>query len=54
MGKSYIRNADGREELYDLVSDPADARDLVGSTATDSTDSLARFRETLKALTAKD
>ena len=51
-GKSYICNADGREELYDLLSDPADSRDLVGSTA--STDSLARLRETLKSLTAKE
>ena len=51
-GKTYIRNADGREELYDILSDPADSRDLVGST--DSTDSLARLRDTLQALLAKE
>ena len=34
-GKSYIRNADGREELYDLAADPLEARDLAG---------LGRFR----------
>jgi arylsulfatase A-like enzyme len=52
LGKSYIRNADGREELYDIRSDPADSRDLVGST--DSTDSLAQLRDTLQALLAKE
>jgi arylsulfatase A-like enzyme len=28
----YIRSSDGREELYDLVADPAEAKDLIGST----------------------
>lgn len=51
-GKTYIRNADGREELYDILNDPADSRDLAGSTG--SIDSLARLRETLQALTAKE
>ena len=30
-GKAYIRNADGRAELYDLISDPAEVHDLAGS-----------------------
>ena len=47
-GKAYIRNADGREELYDLLSDPADSHDLVEST--DSTLALPRLRETLRSL----
>jgi arylsulfatase A-like enzyme len=29
-GKSYIRNADGREEVYDVLTDPAELRDLAG------------------------
>jgi hypothetical protein len=52
LGKTYIRNADGREELYDLLSDPADSRDLVESI--DSTDSLARLRDTLQSLMANE
>jgi arylsulfatase A-like enzyme len=31
-GKALIRNADGREELYDLSADPAETRDLAKST----------------------
>ena len=27
-GMTYIRNADGREELYRLVEDPEEAKDL--------------------------
>jgi arylsulfatase A-like enzyme len=30
-GKVYIRDSDGREELYDLASDPDEARDLAGT-----------------------
>ena len=30
-GKSYIRNADGREEVYDVLNDPAELRDLAGT-----------------------
>jgi hypothetical protein len=30
-GKAYIRNADGREELYDILGDPAEVHDLAGS-----------------------
>jgi arylsulfatase A-like enzyme len=30
-GKAYIRNADGRPELYDYRDDPTDSRDLAGS-----------------------
>jgi arylsulfatase A-like enzyme len=32
--KHYIKNADGREELYHFVNDPAEEHDLVGSEAT--------------------
>lgn len=35
-GKAYIRNADGREEIYDVLNDPADSRDLMGRTSTDT------------------
>jgi arylsulfatase A-like enzyme len=31
QNKLYIRNKDGREELYDLATDPAESRDLCGS-----------------------
>ena len=46
-GKTYIRNADGLEELYDLLSDPADSHDLAGSAG--SADSLARLKDILDA-----
>lgn len=32
-GNAYIRNADGREELYDICRDPAEFHDLAGSAA---------------------
>jgi arylsulfatase A-like enzyme len=35
-GRAYIRNADGREEVYDILNDPADLRDLVGRTGSDA------------------
>ncbi len=41
-GFSYIRNADGREELYDVLSDPAQLRDL--APAADSAEVLDRLR----------
>ncbi len=31
-GRAYIRNADGRAEIYDIVNDPTERRDLAGST----------------------
>ncbi|APW59829.1 sulfatase-like hydrolase/transferase [Paludisphaera borealis] len=46
--QTYIRNADGQEELYDLRSDPAQARDQAASA--ESADVLLRMRERLKAL----
>ena len=46
-GKTYIRNADGREELYDILSDPADSHDLAGSAG--SADSLAWLKDILDA-----
>jgi arylsulfatase A-like enzyme len=45
-GKSYIRNADGREELYDLAADPAESRDLAGSAGSEL--ELARLRSKLE------
>lgn len=44
-GKSYIRNADGREELFDLTADPAESRDLAGSAGSEAV--LMRFRSRL-------
>jgi arylsulfatase A-like enzyme len=44
----YIRNGDGREELYDFGEDPAEERDL--SPAPASQPSLNRFRALLTRL----
>lgn len=44
----YIRNADGREELFDRRTDPAEVRDVAG--ASGSTTTLARFRDALGAI----
>jgi hypothetical protein len=48
-GFSYIRNADGREELYDVLADPAQLRDLAPEA--DSAERLRRLRENLDGLT---
>jgi arylsulfatase A-like enzyme len=42
----YIRNGDGREELYDLDDDPREARDLSG--APGLARELRRFREAIR------
>ena len=42
----YIRNADGREELYDLARDPDETRDLAAA----SPSRIDRFRATLRQL----
>ncbi|MHC5540467.1 hypothetical protein ACYOEI_19775, partial [Singulisphaera rosea] len=47
-GKVYIRESDGHEELYDLASDPAEAKDLVKSD--EFKPLLERFRQTLGRL----
>ena len=47
-GQSYIRHADGVEELYDLGADPSQSHDL-GSSA-DSSAVLDRFRQALERL----
>jgi arylsulfatase A-like enzyme len=44
----YIRNADGGEELFDLASDPAETKNLAGSTAAGPL--LERFRAELERL----
>jgi arylsulfatase A-like enzyme len=44
-GKSYIRNADGHEELFDLTADPTESRDLAG--AADSGAILEELRSRL-------
>ena len=47
-GYHYIRNGDGREELYDLSTDPQGTRDLAGTEA--AVPRLAAFRSQLDAL----
>jgi arylsulfatase A-like enzyme len=44
----YIRNGDGREELYDLAADPQELNDLAGSAAASTL--LERFRRELEQL----
>jgi arylsulfatase A-like enzyme len=44
----YIRGGDGREELYDLATDPHETRNLVGEPGAGS--ALERFREDLRRL----
>lgn len=46
--QTYIHNADGQEELYDVQADPGQTRDL--AKADDSRDTIARMRERLDAL----
>lgn len=48
-GFSYIRNADGREELYNVLADPAQLNDL--APAAESAEILKRLRENLDGLT---
>jgi hypothetical protein len=45
-GKVYIRNADGREELYDLENDPSETHDLAASN--DAIPILERMRFLLR------
>ncbi|WP_165226528.1 sulfatase [Aquisphaera insulae] len=49
---SLIRNADGREELYDVQADPGQLHDLAA--ATDSASLLERLRERLDEMTASE
>ena len=46
-GRAYIRNADGRAELYDIMNDPAELHDLAGSTESHA---LLRLRQNLQSL----
>jgi hypothetical protein len=48
----YIRNGDGREELYDLATDPQETRDLAGSPAAAAV--LERCRGDLEGLLRDD
>jgi arylsulfatase A-like enzyme len=50
-GKVYIRNKDGSEELYDHVTDPAEARNL--SKSNGAVGLLAHFRDEMKAIDQK-
>ncbi len=46
----YIRDEDRREELYDLIADPAELHNL--SQSPDAQPSLARFRDKMKEIDA--
>ncbi|MGO9597266.1 MAG: hypothetical protein ACLP7Q_04520 [Isosphaeraceae bacterium] len=46
-GKAYIRNADGRAEFHDIMTDAAELHDLAGSA---DAPTLLRLRETVKSL----
>jgi arylsulfatase A-like enzyme len=53
-GKAYIRNADGREELYDILRDPIELRDLVRSTDLGFLNTLRRTLEAMRAESHSD
>jgi arylsulfatase A-like enzyme len=46
-GSAYIRNADGRAELYDIKNDPAELHDLAGSARPQS---LNKLRQVVQSL----
>ena len=46
-GKAYIRNADGRAELYDIMDDPAELHDLAGSTESEAMVRLQALIQTM-------
>jgi hypothetical protein len=48
----YIKNGDGREELYDINSDPEERNDLVN--ATQAQPLIARFRASLEMVLEND
>ena len=49
-GKVYIRDGDGREEVYDLLADPSESRNLAGEAA--SQPALGHLRRSLERLVA--
>ena len=51
-GKTYIRNGDGSEEVYDLETDPAEVHNLSG--AVDAPATLERLRATAKRIRRED
>jgi arylsulfatase A-like enzyme len=50
--KSYIRNADGREEVYDVLNDPAELRDLAGRSELDPL--VEQLRDALEYIITSD
>jgi arylsulfatase A-like enzyme len=50
-GKVYIRNKNGREELYDIEADPAESHDLTASPRSGAL--LAHFRAVLAEIDAQ-
>jgi arylsulfatase A-like enzyme len=50
-GRHYIKNGDGREELYDFENDPAETRDLADSE--EGRRALERFRRSLTTVLAR-
>lgn len=48
----YIRNGDGREELYDFENDPWEQRDLAGTD--EARQALTRFRTALQTILARN
>ncbi|HWP48980.1 MAG TPA: sulfatase [Candidatus Limnocylindrales bacterium] len=51
-GMHYIRNGDGREELYDLENDPAEEQDLANSE--EGRQRLEEFRRSLETILRSD
>ncbi len=46
-GRAYIRNADGRPELYDIMNDPTELHDLAGSTEPPTMSRLGQILQSL-------
>ena len=46
-GRAYIRNADGRAELYDIKNDPAELHDLAGSAQSQTVRKLRQIAQSI-------